>query len=176
MTKNQQKSDRQYASYLARKYFSGQISKFQILDTFPNFENDSKIRLLHKYIVDKPRRSWFFRISKDKYEKFIKEAYEIIEDLETDKLLLKTMKVLFNQLWLQSNNCFEPIQNIGFQIFEVSKITYNSKKEVSRYFNILVEKNHIKKISDEPLLYQFTESGKKIKTDSEIENIIKNIA
>lgn len=176
MTDKKQKSDRQYAAYMARKYFSGQISKHQILDSFPNYENDIKIRLLHKRIMEKPKKCWFFGISKEKYEKYILETYEIIEDLETDKLRFKTMKTLFEQLWLQSNNCSEPIQNMGFQIFEVSKMTYNSKKEIMRYLNLLIDKNYINRISDEPLLYEFTESGKKIKADSEIEKTIKNVA
>lgn len=176
MTENQQKSDRQYAASMARKYFSGQISKYQILDSFPDYEKDIKMRLLHRRIMEKPKRSWFFGVSKEKYEKFITEVYEIIEDLETDKLRFKTMKTLFKQLWLQSNNCSEPIENMGFQVFEVSKMTYNSKKEIMRYLNLLVEKDYIKRISDEPLLYEFTESGKGIKTDSEIESVIKNVA
>lgn len=176
MTENKKKSDRQYAAYMARKFFSGQISKRQILDSFPNYENDIKIRLLYKRIVEKPKKSWFFGVSKEKYEKYIMETYEIIEDLETEKLCFKTMKTLFKQLWLQSNNCTEPIQNMGFQILEVSKMTYNSKKEIIKYLNLLIDKKYIIRISDEPLLYEFTESGKKIKTDSEIEKIIKNVA
>ena len=82
MKENQKKSNRQYAAYMARKYFSGQISKHQILDSFPNIENDSKIELLHKRIMEKPRRSWFFGVSKKHYEKFINETYKIINDLE----------------------------------------------------------------------------------------------
>ena len=176
MSEKKQKSDRQYAAYMARKFFSGQISKRQILDSFPNYEDDIKIRLLHKRIMEKPKKSWLFGVSKANYEKYIMETYEIIEDLETDKLRFKTMKTFFEQLWLQSNNCTEPIQNMGFQVFEVSKMTYNSKKEIMRYLNLLVEKNYIIKTSDKPLLYEFTESGKKIKADSEIEKIIKNVA
>ena len=176
MTENQQKSDRQYAASMARKYFSGQISKYQVLDSFPDYEKDVKMRLLYKRIMEKPKRSWLFGVSKEKYDKFITETYEIIEDLETDKLRFKTMKILFKQLWLQSNDGSEPIQNMGFQIFEVSKMTYNTNKEVIKYLNLLIEKNYINKISDEPLLYEFTESGKKIKADSEIEKIIKNVA
>lgn len=176
MSEKKQKSDRQYAAYMARKFFSGQISKRQILDSFPSYEDDIKIRLLHKRIMEKPKKSWLFGVSKANYEKYILETYEIIEDLETDKLHFKTMKTFFEQLWLQSNNCTEPIQNMGFQVFEVSKMTYNSKKEIMRYLNLLVDKNYIIKISDKPLLFEFTESGKKIKADSEIEKIIKNVA
>jgi len=176
MNEKQQISDRQYAASMARKYLSGLISKYQIIDNFPDYEKDVKIQLLYKQIMGKPKRSWFFGVSKEKYEKYITDTYEIIEDLETDKLRFKTMKTLLKLLWLQSNNCSEPIKNMGFQIFEVSKMTYNSKKEILRYLNLLIDKNYIIRISEEPLLYEFTETGKKIETDSEIEEIIKNVA
>lgn len=174
MTENQKKSDRQYAAFLARKFFSGQISKYNIINGFPSFENDLKIRLLFNRIMEKPKRNWFFGISNKKYEKFMEETYEIIEDLESDDLNFKTMKSLFNQFWLQSNNGSEPIENMGIQIFEVSKMTYNDKNEVIKYLTFLIEKNYIQKIDDSPLLYEFTESGKKIKSDSEIIEILKH--
>lgn len=88
----------------------------------------------------------------------------------------KTMKSLFNMLWLQSNNCSEEIKNMGYLIFEVSKMTCNTKSEIIKYLNLLLDEKYIENISKEPLLYQFTEKGKKIKTDSEIEEIIKNYA
>jgi hypothetical protein len=174
MIENKQKSDRQYAAYLAREFLSGGMTKHQFLESFPNYDNDIKIRFLYKRIMEKPKKSWFFRISKEKYEHYIKETYEVIEDLESDKLRLRTMKVLFRQLWLQSNNCTQPIQNMGIQISEVSKMTYNSSNEILRYLNLLIEKKIIIRISEKPLLYEFTERGKKINTDYEIEEIILN--
>jgi len=84
MTKNQEKSDRQYATYMARKYFSGQISKYQILDGFPDYLNDPKIELLYKRILEKPKRGWLFGVSKEKYQEYIKKSYEIIEELEAE--------------------------------------------------------------------------------------------
>ena len=103
------------------------------------------------------------------------ETYEIIEDLESEKMRLKTMKRLFQELWLQSNNCTEPIENISFSVFEVAKSTTNSKEEIRRYLNLLIDKNYIKKTSDKPLIYEFTEIGKEIKTDLDIEKIIKTL-
>ncbi|MGX1929937.1 hypothetical protein [Flagellimonas sp. 2504JD4-2] len=176
MTENQKKSDRQYAAYVARKFFSGQISKHQILDSFPDYENDFKIRLLYNRIMKKPKKGWFFGVKKETYEKFLTETYEIIEDLETDKLRLKTMKRLLEELWLKSVNCTEPIANMWFPIQEVAKSTMNSRKEIRRYFYVLVENGYIKRTSDEPLLYEFTESGRKIKSESDIEKIITNVA
>tara|TARA_R110000868_G_scaffold306510_3_gene567743 strand:- start:188 stop:442 length:255 start_codon:yes stop_codon:yes gene_type:complete len=83
MNENQRKSDRQYAANMARKYFSGQISKYQVLDSFPSVLNDTKLQNLYKRINNKPRISWFFGVSKAKYDLFMKETYEIINDLES---------------------------------------------------------------------------------------------
>ncbi|AXP81588.1 hypothetical protein CJ739_2515 [Mariniflexile rhizosphaerae] len=176
MTENQLKSDKQYAAYLARKFFSGQISKREILDQFPEYAKDFKMRLLFDRIKKKPRQSWFFGVSKKTYEKFIIETYEIIEDLESEKFRLKTMKRLFQELWLQSTNSSEPIQCMSILLHEVAKSTTNSKEEIRRYLNLLISKKYINRISDKPLLYEFTESGKEIKTDLDIEKIIKNVA
>ncbi|PXY40041.1 hypothetical protein DMB65_14730 [Flavobacterium cheongpyeongense] len=175
MDNNQQISERKYAANLARKYLSGEISKNEILSKLPNQVKDFKIQLLYNHIIKKPKKSWFFLPSKEKFKKFILEAYEIIEYLESDKLRFKTMKTLFKQLWLESNECNEPIENIGIHIYEVSKITSTPKIEIMRYLNLLIEKNYITKISDQPYLYKFTESGKNIKTDSAIEEIIMTV-
>jgi predicted transcriptional regulator len=176
MTENQKKSDRQYAAYMARKYFSGQISKHEILDSFPNYENDFKMRLLYNRIMKKPKTGWLFGTSKEAHEKYLTETYEIIDDLETGRMRLRTMKRLLEELWLQSNDCSEPIKNMWFPIQEVAKSTSNSREEIRRYLNLLVDKGIIIRTSDEPLLYEFTEIGKELKADSEIEKIIKNVA
>lgn len=87
----------------------------------------------------------------------------------------KILKRLFKELWLHSNDCKEPIENIWFSIQETAKSNGVSRKEVRKCFNILVDNNYIKKTSEEPLLFEFTEIGKEIKTDLEIEKIIKNV-
>tara|TARA_R110002049_G_scaffold308657_1_gene513340 strand:+ start:850 stop:1107 length:258 start_codon:yes stop_codon:yes gene_type:complete len=85
MTKNREKPNKQYASYMARKYFSGRISKYQIIDGFPDYMNDLKIKLLYNRILEKPKKSWLFGVSKEKYEDYILKSYEIIEELESEK-------------------------------------------------------------------------------------------
>jgi hypothetical protein len=65
---------------------------------------------------------------------------------------------------------------MGIQISEVSKFTSNPNKEIIRYLNYLIDKKCILRLSLEPLLYEFTEIGKKIKTDSDINKLIKNVA
>lgn len=86
MTDDINKSDRQLAAYFARKYLSGQISKHNLLDNFPSSENDYKIRKLFQKIENKPKKDWLFGISKSNYEKFLKETYEIIHELESQQL------------------------------------------------------------------------------------------
>lgn len=85
MTDEINKSDRKLAAYFARKYFSGQISKYNLLHNFPSFENDYKIRELFQKIESKSKTVWLFGVSKSKYEKFLKETYEIIDELESEK-------------------------------------------------------------------------------------------
>lgn len=161
MNGNQKISERKYAASLVRRYFNGEISRGEILSSFPDYQRDFKMWLLYNHIIRKPKKGGFFGISKEKFEKFILKAYEIIEDLETDKLSFKTMKTLFRQLSLQSNECTEPNENIGNRICEVCKITSNSRGEIMRYLYLLIEENYIIKISDQPYLYEFTESGKR---------------
>jgi hypothetical protein len=83
MNENRKKSDRQYAAYISRKFFSGKISLYQVIDSFPNYDNDSKIEQLYNRIINKPRKSWFFGVSKSNYEKYITETYNTINELES---------------------------------------------------------------------------------------------
>ncbi len=91
-----------------------------------------------------------------------------------DNLDIKILNRLFKELWLQSNNCKEPIENMWFSISEVSKSTEKSRNEVRKHLEFLIKNNILKIVSENPILYSFTESGKEIKTESDIEKI--NIA
>ena len=170
------KSDRQYAATLAKKHFNGQLSKHKALSSFPNHENDFKIRLLYNRIMTAPRRGWLFGISNKAYQQFLNETFDLIEDLETDTLRFKTMKRLLRELWLQSNNCSAPIEHIWFSIQEVGKSTNSSRREIKIYLNLLIDRGYIKKVSITPLLYEFTDKGKTLKKDADIENIIQNVS
>ncbi len=88
---------------------------------------------------------------------------------------LKILKRLLKELWLQSDDCSEPIENMWFSIQEVAKSTGNKRKEIRKYLNLLIDNKYIEIKSEEPLLFEFTEIGKAIKTDSEIEKVIKNV-
>ncbi|CAL2059229.1 hypothetical protein [Tenacibaculum sp. 190524A05c] len=87
----------------------------------------------------------------------------------------KILKRLFKELWLQSDDCSKPIENMWFSIQEVAKCTGNKRKEIRKYLNLLIDNNYIELMSKESLLYEFTKKGKAIKTNLEIESIIKNI-
>ena len=96
------------------------------------------------------------------------------EKLEIDGFHFKTMKVLFEQLWLASDNCKLPIEHIWFVIYEVSKITNSHKSEIMKYLNFLIDRNYVKHLSDDPLTYVISETGKEIKSDIEILNLLNN--
>ncbi|WP_298239536.1 hypothetical protein [uncultured Algibacter sp.] len=85
------------------------------------------------------------------------------------------MKTLFRELWLQSDLCTEPIEHIWFTINEVAKSTSNSSKEIKKYLDYLIKNGIIELVSWEPLVHQFTEDGKRIKTEFDIEKTIKTL-
>lgn len=82
----------------------------------------------------------------------------------------EVMKILFEQLWLHSDNCNCPIEHAWFPIQEAAKTTGKRRSEILQHFLRLIELNIIEKLSDEPLLYQFTSLGKSIKSDEQIES------
>lgn len=79
---------------------------------------------------------------------------------------------LLKHLWLESDNCTCPIKNAWFSVQEVSRSTRIERLEIVDCFKILLAKKVIEKISDEPLLFQFTEFGKSIKSIEDIEKYI----
>ena len=81
---NKEKSNRQYAAYMARKFFSGQLHKYNVIDSFPDDSNDIKIRALYERIMKTPKRGWLFVVSKRKYQEYILKSYELIEELESE--------------------------------------------------------------------------------------------
>ncbi len=110
-------------------------------------------------IIEPSDKKWI-----EKIKKGIEQTYE-----------LRTLKRLLKELWLQSNDCTQYIENMWFSIQEVAKSTGNSTKEVRRHLNMLVDNKYICMTSEKSLLYEFTEKGKEIKTDLAIEKIIKKV-
>lgn len=88
------------------------------------------------------------------------------------KLESEVMQKLLKQLWFQSDNCLTPIQNIGIQISEVHKITGRNRSEIVEYLRYLIAKKVIRNISEYPLLYEFTDFGKRVKTLEDIEKYV----
>jgi hypothetical protein len=174
MRSNIRRSDREIAACLAREYFNEQISKSRLMEYFPGYENDFQIQNLFQRIENKPRSGWLFGVSRIGYKKFLQETFKIIEDLESNKLKPETMMALVSLLRLESKDAIEPIHNMGSIIFEAATVTKNSKKEIIKYYNVLLEKKIIENISKKPLLYQFTEVGKNLKTDLQIQEILEN--
>jgi flagellar biosynthesis regulator FlbT len=89
---------------------------------------------------------------------------------------INVLKRLFRELWLQSNNCTQPISSIWFSVNEVARCSQKTSLEIKNYLNFLIENKVIQNISKEPLLHEFTAFGKKIKTELDIEQLlIKNL-
>ena len=86
MIDSYEKQNRVYAANLARKYFRGQLSMHQLLDSLPDYLHDIKIKLLLDKIGKRPKKGWFFDVSKERNKAYIKEVFEVIEDLENSDL------------------------------------------------------------------------------------------
>jgi predicted transcriptional regulator len=92
----------------------------------------------------------------------------------SDNLDFEIMQMLFHELWLQSDNGELPIDNIAFSTFEVSKMAWQKIAIIKEYINFLTDNNFLEICSTNPLQYQFTEKGRKIKTPEDIKKIIEN--
>ncbi|MCK9208320.1 MAG: hypothetical protein M0P66_14510 [Salinivirgaceae bacterium] len=92
------------------------------------------------------------------------------------KYEIEIMKSLFRLLWLQSDNCKLPIQNMGYNLMEVGKFTGRTRDIIKHYLDYLIDQGFMELVSEKPLLYQFTDKGRLIKSMDDIEKIINNVA
>lgn len=77
------RSNREYGAYLARQFFNGQIVQYNILDSFPDYSKDAKLKLLYKLIITRPKKKKFFVFDNSKkYNQHILKAYNLIEEIE----------------------------------------------------------------------------------------------
>ena len=169
-------ADRQFAADKARKYFDGQISKQELFDSFPDYSRDIKLSLLHKALKKEPRIGWLFGVTKEEHNNYVLSTYQLINSLENTKLQVDVMLRLFEELWFASDNCKLPIQNMGIRLMEVAKSTNNTVDDVREYLSELVRQGHIEISSKEPLIWQLTDKGKTIKTESDVQHILNNVA
>ena len=108
------------------EYFLGRENDFQIWNLFQR--------------INKPRSGWLFGVSRIGYKKFLQETFKIIEDLESNKLKPETMMALISLLHSESKDATELIHNMRSIIFIVATVTRNPKKEIIKYYNLLLEK------------------------------------
>lgn len=161
------------------EFISEALYKLKNYNRFPHL-----MKIRNGKLIDKSINNPFYNIlNQNKPKKELLGQIDTFFELTTRNTNLmnvnynlKTMKRLFKELWLQSDNCTEPIEHIWFSINEVAKSTNNSSDEIKRYLNLLIEKKIIEFVSSEPLLHKFTEYGKGIKTESDMEKTIKNVA
>lgn len=73
---------RKYAAYLARQFYSGKKPMRLIEDEFPCSEIDMDLKNLFRLTKRTPKRKGIFRVSQEKYERYVIGVYELIEKLE----------------------------------------------------------------------------------------------
>lgn len=176
MADNPVKSNRQFAASLARKYFGGKISRQELFDSFPDYSQDIKLFQLYETIKKEPKIGWLLGVTKEEYSDFVIATFKLIHTIENEGFQIEVMQRLFKELWFASDNCNSPIKHIGLHLSEVAKSTNNTRDEVREYVNLLIRQNYFELLSKEPLLFQFTEKGKTIKTQEDIEQILNNLA
>lgn len=85
------------------------------------------------------------------------------------------MRTLLTELRIQSDNFSRPIKHIWYPIQEVARFTNSPHEEVKNSLRLLIDKGYLNQKSSEPLIFELTEKGKQVKTDKEIEEIIKEV-
>ncbi len=74
--------ERNYAAYLGRKFFKEELYMWNILDQYPIDSKDLDIRELYNLMSNKPKKQWLFGISKIDYQKYLENAFCVIDKLE----------------------------------------------------------------------------------------------
>lgn len=82
MNDNKKKSNRQYACQMARKFLGGDISKYNLIDNFPDIRDDIELEKLYKALTSEPKKSWLFWVTKEKHNQYVFELYKMIDQLE----------------------------------------------------------------------------------------------
>jgi hypothetical protein len=137
----------------------------------PAFDFDLHIDDLKGVGIESERFNFKAIIVEPTDEEWIEKIKSEIQ--QTFQLII--IKKLLKELWLQSNDCTESIEHIWYSIQEVAKSTGNTRKEIRKYLALLADNKYIEMTSKEPLLYEFTQKGKVIKSDFEIEKVIKTL-
>ena len=81
-TKNS--DERKLAAFLARKYFKGEIYKWNISDQYP-MSDDPEIKKLREYLFAVRKGWWIFGQSKKQKHQIIENAFDLISILESDQ-------------------------------------------------------------------------------------------
>ena len=96
--------------------------------------------------------------------------------MESVEFKIEILKKLLNELWIQSDFGSNPIRGLGYALHEFQKCSNISIFELREYFRLLIKKKVIEQISKDPVVFGFTEYGKTIKTELQIDGIINDVA
>lgn len=79
---NRVKSNRQFATALARKFLGGKISLKQLEDDYPDTSSDEMLTALLEQLQSKPKKKWFPVVKQKTQEKYIQDTLELIDKIE----------------------------------------------------------------------------------------------
>ncbi|THF53437.1 hypothetical protein E6C50_04325 [Flavobacterium supellecticarium] len=94
-----------------------------------------------------------------------------MENAENEKRSAEIMFLLIRELWYQSDYGQKILKNVARCIYEVNK-SGCKKQEVAQCFLFLIDNGLIREISKEQQHYEFTDAGKNITTQKDLEDVI----
>lgn len=80
---NSVKSNRQFATSLARKFLGGEISLKQLEDDYPDISSDEMLAVLMKQLQSKPKRRWFIGVKQKAQENYIQDTLALIDKIDS---------------------------------------------------------------------------------------------
>lgn len=80
---------------------------------------------------------------------------------------------LIRNLWIETDQCRQPITDPGHWFFEISKGGI-PKETIIYQWERLLEHGVVEPVSEEPPIWQFSEKGKRIQTEKDLTDAITN--
>lgn len=79
---NKQRSNRQYATLMTRKYLGGEMSQYQLFDSFSDFTDDPLLKELYDKIRNQPKKKGIFHASKESNERYLSDILNLLDELD----------------------------------------------------------------------------------------------
>jgi hypothetical protein len=167
--------NREIAVNLVRKYLEKQISKNQLINSFPDSSNDIRLK---KILLEVNRlESQTNNIQHQNNNKeHISYLTELIQDIEFPILRPNFMWKLLYQLRMFNEDFKYEIENISIKLTEAAKDCEVTTSDMYPYGKFLIQNGYLESISQNPMIYRATDKLKELRTLEDVENMLNNAA